>query len=160
MIEASHLRLLVIRPTLEHLGLWSLNAENLLLGTAAQESKMGHFLKQVGGGGVITGPAVGLYQMEPWVHDDLWNNFLKFQQDLAEKVMELLAFAGGKHDQLIWNLGYSTAIARCQYRRFPTALPAAADVPGLAAYWKKHWNTELGKGTVDQFIKSYTDFVL
>jgi hypothetical protein len=54
-IRSYDLRQYVIRPTLQRLGLWSLAAENLLLGTAAQESKLGYYLHQ------LEGPALGLY---------------------------------------------------------------------------------------------------
>ena len=61
-IKASELRQYVIRPTLKAINLWSIAAENLLLGTAAQESQLGHYLTQV------KGPALGIYQIEQSVH--------------------------------------------------------------------------------------------
>lgn len=66
-INCEQLRLYVIRPTLEKIELWSEAAENLLLGTTAQESHMGTYIKQVG-----KGPALGIYQMEPATHKDIW----------------------------------------------------------------------------------------
>jgi hypothetical protein len=42
--------------------------------------------------------------------------------------------------------------------RVPTPLPDATDVPALAAYWKKHYNTHLGSGTVVKAIKKYERF--
>ena len=46
-------------------------------------------------------------------------------------------------------------MARIHYLRVPEALPAADDVVGLAAYWKRYYNTELGAGTVEKFVESY-----
>lgn len=141
----------VIRPTLEKLGLSSPSAENLLLGTAAQESHMGTFLHQV------NGPAKGIYQMEDPTHNDIWENYLKFKPDLCRNVLII-----GKcdSDNLITNLVYATAMARIQYLRAPEGLPSASDIPGMAAYWKKYYNTPEGAGSVDEFMNNYYIYVL
>lgn len=141
----------VIRPTLARLGLGSPSAENLLLGTCAQESRMGNFLHQV------NGPAKGIYQMEPATHDDLWENYLKFNPDICRNVLLI-----GKcdTDNLVTNLVYATAMARIQYLRAPEGLPAANDISGLARYWKKYYNTPEGAGTEEEFIHNYNIYVL
>lgn len=152
-LDVDQFRALVVLPTLHHLGLHSLAAENLLLGTAAQESRF-EFLHQVGGG-----PARGLYQCEPATHRDVHDNFLAYKPDLYRRVMELASpraeTAAGFDDELITNLAYATAIARVHYLRVPKPLPEPWDVSGLAAYWKQHYNTPLGHGTVEQFEASY-----
>lgn len=152
-MKPGHIRLHIIRPTLEFLDLWSLSAENLLLGTAAQESRMGYFLKQVGG------PALGIYQIEPRTHTDVQINFLAFREQLAQEVMNL-SFAGmSMEDQLVCNLAYATAIARIIYLRVKTRLPDADDIDGMADYWKTHYNTRWGRGTKEEFIKNYVGLV-
>ncbi|KAF0118141.1 MAG: hypothetical protein FD149_866 [Rhodospirillaceae bacterium] len=78
MCDSAHFVTTVIRPTLLHLGLHSPAAEALLLGTAIQESRLGTYLRQTGGG-----PALGVYQMEPATHEDIWTNFLAYRPDLA-----------------------------------------------------------------------------
>lgn len=154
-MEASQLREYVIRPTLEYLGLWSPEAESLLLGTAAQESHMGHYLHQV------RGPAVGIYQMEPATHQDIWTHYLAGKPQLSSKVRSLAAYRW--HTSFIpaiemhGNLAYATAIARVFYLRKPDALPK--DLAGWAEYWKRHWNTHLGAGTEEQFIENYRRYV-
>lgn len=45
MTDADHLRREIIAPALRHIGMWSEAAENLLLGTAAVESRMGTYLR-------------------------------------------------------------------------------------------------------------------
>ena len=154
VMETSHLREYVIRPTLEYLGLWSESAENLLLGTAAQESHMGKYLVQLGG------PALGIYQIEPATHTDVYESYLKYKQELKNKVESLLTTALFKEQNLIFNLAYSSAICRVIYYRKPASLPDADDVEGLAQYWKKHYNTVLGAGTVGEFIANYNHYVL
>jgi hypothetical protein len=46
---------------------------------------------------------------------------------------------------------YAAAMARLRYRRAPGRLPAAGDVAGMAAYWKRHYNTPLGRGVPAEF---------
>ena len=43
-------------------------------------------------------------------------------------------------------------IMRLHYRLIPEAVPDT--VEGRAAYWKKYYNTELGKGTVEEYIEN------
>ena len=43
--------------------------------------------------------------------------------------------------QMVANLQYATAMARCLYRRRPEPLPAPLDIPAQALYWKRYWNT-------------------
>lgn len=57
------------------------------------------------------------------------------------------------------NLAYATAVCRLQLYRARPPLPAADDVAGLAAYWKRFWNTAKGRGTEEQFIAHYREFV-
>lgn len=148
-LSAKYLRGQIIQPVLKTLGLYNLSAENLLYGTCAQESLMGKYLVQ------INGPALGIYQIEPETHQDVWNNFLKYRPELADKIKSL----GDPCDnELINNHMYSTAIARVIYFRIRANLPAANDIVGLAKYWKTYYNTVLGKGRVQDFIKHYQQF--
>lgn len=151
-ISPLHLMELVIRPTLQALEMYSISAEELMLGTAAQESKLGYYLKQIGGG-----PALGIFQMEPWVHDDVWDNYLKYKKDIASKVSALAGRLGPK--EMIHNLNYATAMTRVNYYRHPEKLSYPGDISGHARYWKKYHNTTKGKGTVEEYIKNYRDLV-
>jgi len=150
MINPDQFRELVIWPTLKYLGMYSESAVNLLLGTAAHESKLS-YLKQ------INGPALGVYQIEPATHKDVYDNFLGYRLGLREKVLALASNVSNKDidNELIVNLAYATAIARLIYYRIPEPLPDADDVPGMADYWKRHYNTVLGRGTVEQFIEAF-----
>ena len=153
-IDKDQLRTYVVRPCLGHLGLWSEAAENLLMGTAAQESHMGTYLHQ------IKGPALGIYQCEPATHQDIHENFLNYKAELSKKVINLLsANDQSPVDQLSWNLWYATAICRVHYLRAKGSLPEAGDVAGMAAYWKNHYNTSLGRGTPKEFVANYKRLV-
>ncbi len=152
MINAPQLRKEIVRPVLEHLYLWSAAAENLVMGTAAQESRLGTYLKQ------IAGPAVGIFQMEPFTHDDLWKTILKNQPLLAGRVrqVELPGWYQDDAREMAGNLYYAAAMCRVFYRRIQEPLPDADDIAGLARYWKRYYNTRLGKGTEAEFIRNYS----
>lgn len=123
-------------------------AEELLLGTAIQESNLTH-RTQLGGG-----PGLGLYQMEPATHDDIWNNYLKYRPELAANVSALLTSQDKLHN-LQHNDAYATAMSRVHYSRISSPLPAAGDFSGQASYWKAHYNTPLGKGTTSQYMSNW-----
>lgn len=154
-LDPGHLLICVIDPILGKLSVGSEPAARaLLLGTAAQESGFA-YLRQLG-----SGPALGLWQMEPATHDDLWTNFLGFQMLLRDKVLALKAAVPVGAPQLATNLGYACACARAQYLRAPAPLPAANDIDGLAAYWKRYYNTPQGAGTEAQFLANWQKFNL
>lgn len=123
------------------------------MGTAAVESAMGRWLKQWGGG-----KAVGIYQIEPATYWWLDRHVSERYPDLYAKVITLAGRNTGL-DDLTWNLGYATAFARLRYYVVPDPLPAADDLLALAGYWKRHYNTPSGRGTVEMFADAYRRFV-
>lgn len=146
----------VVRPVLQSMDAWSPGAENLLLGTAAQESAMGRYIHQVGGG-----PALGIYQCEPATHKDIWDNFLVYRDELSEVVR---SWSSGRYSdepelELTGNLFYATAICRIHYMRVSAALPAAENKQAIGQYWKNHYNSVLGAGTVEEFLENYDRYV-
>lgn len=155
MINAPQLRELVVRPALRRLELWSEEAENIVIGTAAVESKL-HYLKQLG-----DGPALGLWQIEPATHDDVWGNYLLFRIARARALHWVAGHFVERyevpqippHDWLVYNLRYAAGVCRLIYRRAPEALPSTVD--GMAALWKLRYNTPKGKGTEEDFVRTY-----
>lgn len=153
-IAAATLRDTIVKPALEAIGLWSAEAEQLVMGTAAQESNL-RFVRQFG-----NGPGRGYFQMEPATHDDCYANYLNFPAQAALKAKVLaLRTAGGEPDadELITNHRYAAAMCRVKYRRAPGAIPT--DGHGIAQYWKQHYNTLLGAGTVAQFVQNWNHFL-
>jgi hypothetical protein len=144
----------LIDATLNRMDLYSPAALHLLLGTAAQESHLGTYIRQIGGG-----PARGIFQMEPATEEDIWRNYLRGRMHLADRVWVVSGCDGPNPYQLEGNLLYQIAIARIHYLRVPKALPEAHDLPGLAAYWKRYWNTYLGAGSAEEFIANYRKYV-
>ena len=118
-------------------------AVKLLLGTAAQESRFGTFLHQLGGG-----PAKGAFQMEPatfeWLQD-------RYQEKYP-------AIFGRKASDMEWDLRLSIIMCRLRYRIVKDDLPAD-DLMSLASYWKLWYNTPKGAGTPEQFVENYRKYV-
>lgn len=140
----------VIVPVLHHIKLYSDEAVELIAGTIAQESDMGEYLRQ------IRGPALGICQMEPATHKDIYDNFLKYRPCLREKLEQLCSdYNGAAAEEMVGNLYYSVAMCRVHYFRVPKKLPKVGDLKGQAAYWKRWYNTPLGHGTEGQYIKSF-----
>lgn len=81
-MDVKQLTELVIRPTLQKLGLYSAAAEQLVVGTIFVESRA-KYLKQIG-----NGPALSIVEMEPATHDDIWQNYLAYRTELSEKVRQ------------------------------------------------------------------------
>lgn len=151
MFNARRFTLGLIRPILQTVDLWSPSAEKLILGTALVESKLDHFYQ-------LNGPALGVYQMEPETHNDIWNNWLNHRGNFSARVQR---YSKTSHaDEMVWNLAYATLMCRIHYIRVPIKLPSAGDLSGLANYWKDHYNTKSGKGKPEDFIlflKMYGD---
>jgi len=139
----------IIKPSLEHIHLYSLSAAQLLLATAIQESRL-VYRKQIGG------PALSYFQIEPDTHFDIWENFLKYRNRLSDRVIGLMSKpSADKLNELENNDKYAAAIARIHYLRVPAPLPDLNNIPDMAAYWKRYYNTELGRGTEDEFIENW-----
>jgi len=124
--------------------LCSLAAVNLLLGTAAQESRFGTYLRQL-----RRGPARGVFQMEPGTFRWLRGRYKKKYPLIADRL-----FA-----EIEWDLRLSIIMARLRYRIVPVVLPDADDVVALARYWKQFFNTIHGAGTVEEFVGNYKKYV-
>jgi hypothetical protein len=139
----SQLKAEIVTPVLTTIGLASPAAINLLAGTASAESEC-VYLRQLGGG-----PALGLWEMEPATHDDIWANFLNARIDFAVPIRRMTTTDIPRVRQLISNLRYACAMARIRYYRSPLPLPAANDAVGLCTYWKGIYNTALGAGAAD-----------
>lgn len=147
-MNADQLREL-ITVVLEELDLYSEDAVELLMLTAAQESHLGKYIRQ------INGPALGIFQMEPSTERDIWYNYLRYKPDIARRVYPMVGNSNFNNLQLFGNLLYQIAMARIHYLRVPKALPSKDDVDAMARYWKRYYNTPLGKGTTLEAVANY-----
>lgn len=154
-MNPQQLREQVIRPTLKRIGLWSQAAEDLILGTACQESHCGKYLRQLGCTGAIG--AFGAWQMELATARDIYDNFLRYKPDLKAKVESLRNPNQEITESLTTNLMYACAMCRIHYLRVSEPLPTGT-IESLAKYYKKYYNTIKGKATEQEFINNWAKY--
>ena len=128
MINLAQFDSLICRVLFEEELNKSEEAVALLLGTAAVESDMGTYIRQ------IKGRALSPFQIEEYTFDYL-NNRYSLNRGFEE---------------LEWDLRLAIVVARLKYYSIPVALPKS--LQGLAEYWKKYYNTASGSGTVEDFL--------
>ena len=141
----------IIKLALQHLELDSEDAREMLYVTGKAESGY-KTLQQYGGG-----PALGFFQMEPNTAIDIWDNYVMYRPKYRDKLFSLGFDDGNIEFCLLSNIGLQAAFCRLHYRRVPSALPKVSDLEGQAKYWKKHYNTVKGKGTIKHFMEMNND---
>lgn len=98
-----------------------------------------------------------MYQMEPRTHDRLWQTFLPAHPKAANDLMQVCMFSRKPNsDMMVYNLYYSTAMARIFYLSINEQIPKTLALQ--AEFYKAHWNTSLGKATVEEYIANYNLF--
>jgi hypothetical protein len=128
--------------------------EHLLVATAAQETALGRWLHQAGGG-----PARSVYQIEPASLDDLDRGFISATPRF-KPLMDTVRLGVPLGEQIMWDLRLATVIARLFYFRVREPLPQETTTESLWHYYKTYWNTKAGAATRDSFVNSlhaYTD---
>ena len=155
-MQPQQLHDLIIKPTLEYMGgnYYSKESAFLLLATAAIESDCGYYIKQ------INGPALGVWQMEPATHEDIWKNCDALQSEFGEITRNLApAYSKLADNDLIDTPKYACAMARLKYSMDPYPLPKLtgdnnADLRAFFDYYKRVYNTGLGASTFDKWSVS------
>ena len=154
-MDVNNFRVEIVRPALILCGLWSESSENLMVGTALAESNLS-VVTQFG-----NGKALSFMQIEP----DTYNEILRYLHRPDNKLLKERVLSACFMDVfpdakcLVWNIRLAVLIARLVYWRKSEPLPPANDTKGMADYWKVHFNTKKGKGTVSHFIKSWNERV-
>ncbi len=155
----SQLKDYILNPVLNNLNLHSDSAVNLMLGTAAQETQLGKYVRQMGYNIEDKGGAFGIYQIELKTCEDtlsyLNNNYPKLFDKVENSIIQMHSL----ESNLITNLYFQTAIARCLYYSIKVPLPHADNIEGLADYWNKYYNRNPEKGTNEEFILNYEKYV-
>ena len=144
----------LIKSTLAPLGLYSPAAEELLMATCAQESALGLYRRQQGGG-----PALGIFQMEPATFQDIFSNYLAYKPALLTDVGALATTQPPRPVELVTNDAFAVLMARVHYLRAPGALPDPASLEALWAYYKQYYNTPGGAATQSEFFANYRKYV-
>ena len=150
--EKNQFRIL-IQATLKEVNLYKPEAEELLMGTAAQETALGRYIRQLG-----SGPALGAFQMEPNTFMDIMDNYLYYRPELKQRIIQVCNVKQLTPSTLMYNLKVAIIFCRLHYLRVSEPLPVT--VKGMAKYWKEYYNTSLGSGTEAEFIEHYHKYVL
>lgn len=131
-----------VRQTLQDVWLWQEPAEELLMGTCAQESLFGTYRHQIGG------PAHGVMQVElatfTWLRDKYKNHY-----------PELKSY---NFEDLIDNDRASILVARLKYLTINEPIPDT--LVGQAAYWNRYYNCNPRYGTDEEYIRHYRKYVI
>ena len=100
-------------------------------------------------------PAIGFWQIEPATLHDMIDNYLKYRKKYREALQELgMQFKGDDIEMSVMsNLAVQAALCRIHYRRDKDPLPSWDNLEAQGKYWKKVYNTKLGKGTVKHFVE-------
>lgn len=154
MLNNLQFRNCIVRPALEEIKHYSPDAEELLVATMAHESKGGIFVAQQGG------PALGIYQMEPFTYDSLWNSYIIQFPELLARILGACRYtARPTADHLMWNMRLSTIMTRVFYLQVKEALPNKNDIEGIWHIYKTYYNTSKGSATKEDFIANYNRFI-
>lgn len=170
MIDKRQLRELVT-DTLEHLEEltrgkipFSYEAVELLMMTAAHESNLGTYIKQ------IKGPALGIFQMEPETYNDIQENYIDYRPWLNFAVIAMAPMGTATKeasDELAWNLKLQIIMARIHYFRVDEALPKPKGpddlerfLGELARYAKQYYNTDEGSASESDYLEAYKKYAL
>lgn len=150
MINLAQIRDYVVVPALTQIGQVDPAAIRLVIGTGLIESNY-EWLAQNGG------PALGFWQMEPTTANDIWTNFLAYKPGMMANVYDLMTSHTDKAAQLAWNIRYAAAMCRIKYLAISAPLPHADDLEGMAFYWKRYYNSDLGSGNPNLFMVRASD---
>lgn len=121
-------------------------AVDLMLETAAQETHCGQLRDPT-----PNGAGRGIFQIDPIAFNDICQRarpadvtavFNNFGIDIKSI----------RHDALDYSPLVAAVFCRLFYKLIPEAIPAT--LIGRAEYWKKHYNTVKGKGSVGEYINN------
>ena len=120
-------------------------ADDLLWETAAAETDLGDAIDNTWSTGV------GLFQFDPVAFNDVKERTPKHIKDLIREHWGIDLDRATIND-LRWSPLVSTIFARLKYRLIPEEIPTT--IEERAEYWKKYYNSQLGAGTVEHYIRS------
>jgi hypothetical protein len=167
----------IIRPTLSYCEFPQSSPgssyEHLVFATGAHESLGYTQIYQMGGG-----PALSPWQIEPLTARNLWtrhvigrtspiglklSSLVFLQRSISPSNMVLIPLnpTDNMLHQLATNFPLACAICRLKYYDSPFVLRPADDLTpnDYAQVWKMYYNSLKGKGTVDEFLSNYREFV-
>lgn len=146
-MKAEHFRKYWMRPILLEAKMWSLEAEKLMMMTAAMESQF-LYVRQL-----ENGPARGFFQMEPDTFEDL----LKRLENNPMRLRHLEHHIRHRPSKICLERDITVMVLSCRYlyAEVPERLPAERDDEGMWNYYKKYWNSHIGDTTREEFFAAW-----
>lgn len=137
------------------IGLYSLSAHVLMLGTYLLESEL-KFVEQKG-----PGNAKGFGQVEDATYLDNQRYLnLEDNQELKNKCLAACFYDGyPPPNALIYNIRWCIIMSRIKYWMQPEKLPDWEDAHGMALYYGKYYNTIYGKSSYDKTLNAFKNVI-
>lgn len=156
---ANDIRIQIIRPALQSIGLWSASAEVLIYGTGMVESGYNH-LVQIGS---PQGGGLGFFQMEKSDYEDIYA-FLRHPKNvrLYNSVISCCYYCAFPMDSsvLVHNIKFAAVMCRLHYLRTSQAIPELADGgEAFAEYHKVYYNSLDGAASVTTNTKIFQGII-
>ena len=136
----------IAEQVLYDLDSYSYDALALVMRTGMAESGF-RVLRQMN-----NGPAIGFFQVELATAEDTIENYLSYRPKYLN-VLKGYGLTNNTEFCLLSNIALQVAFCRLKYKRDKHAIPDADDIVAQAEYWKRVYNTHLGAGTVEHFLK-------
>jgi hypothetical protein len=100
------------------------------------------------------GPAIGFWQIEPATLIDIMDNYVKYRPKFEKRLKSLGFSQSDMETRVMSNIALQAVFCRLKYKRDKYALPKSSDLEAQARYWKRVYNTHLGKGTITHFMEA------
>ena len=139
----------IVKETLDKLDMNSVDALELIMRTGKAETGY-RALMGYGKGN----PALGFWQVEPATMFDTWENYVMYRPKIRDVLWQLGLNDGDMKFSLLTNIALQAAFCRLKYRRDSNPIPPASNMVAQAEYWKRVYNSELGRGTIEHFLKA------
>ena len=118
-------------------------AKEMIIETAIAETGLGQIEDKTAGAGM------GITQFDKLPFDDLKKRSLTYKDKILKDLGVDITLVEWEH--LRYNSFLSLLFCRLLYKPFSEEIPK--DKLGRASYWKKYYNTKLGKGTIEHYMK-------
>ena len=133
---------------LQKMNMYSKDALHMIMRTGMAETGFRKLI-QMGGG-----PALGFFQVEPKTIMDTMDNYVKYRPELEKRLKSLGFDRRDMEVRVMSNIALQAVFCRLKYKRDKYALPKSNDLEAQAKYWKRVYNTHLGKGTIKHFMEA------
>jgi hypothetical protein len=149
-LTSSSMAIEIIRSVCDTLGHGSGAAVHLLAETAAQETHLGKFRDPT-----PRGAGRGLFQCDLIAFLDVRSRASRRDCYVVLDAygIEMLSLS---HEHLDVSPLAAAIFCRLHYKLIPEPIPETLE--GRARYWKKYYNTNLGRGTIEEYVRNAQKF--